>query len=98
MANGGSGQFPHRINSSITVYAPGATGNASPIATISGNLTDLNNPNGMALDLSGTIYVTSIGNASVVEFAPGSNGNMLPSRVISGIDTGLKNPFGIAIH
>jgi len=86
------------VGSSITVYAPGATDNTSPIATISGNLTGLRNPNGIALDPCGTIYVASIDNASVIEFASGSVGNVLPIRVISGVDTGLRNPFGIAIH
>ena len=86
------------VGSSITVYAPGATDNASPIATISGNLTGLINPNGIALDPCGTIYVTDVDTASVIEFASGSNGNVLPIRVISGVDTELRFAHGIAIH
>jgi sugar lactone lactonase YvrE len=100
VVNGGSGIFPPKKNvgSSITVYTPGAAGNASPIATISGNLTTLINPNGIALDSCGTIYVTDVDTASVVEFASGSNGNVLPIRVISGVDTELRFAHGIAIH
>src|SRR2546422_3897183 len=43
---------------SITVYAAGASGNATPTATIAGGNTGLNNRGGIGLDGAGNSYVT----------------------------------------
>jgi sugar lactone lactonase YvrE len=91
---------------SITEYASGAQGNASPIATIAGSNTGLTPPTGgqgplgIAVDAKGTIYVTDrfFGPAGgVLIFAPGSNGNVAPIATISGTNTLLSQPFGIAV-
>jgi hypothetical protein len=84
-------------NSSITEYAPGASGNASPIRTIQGANTDLDKPDDMALTPSGVLYVGNSYVSSVVEFAPNASGNATPVRVIGGPLTGLTgtNPGDI---
>src|SRR2546422_1223272 len=41
--------------SSVTAYAAGATGNATPTVTIAGSNTGLNHPSGLALDASGRV-------------------------------------------
>jgi hypothetical protein len=44
---------------SVTEYARGASGNATPAATISGNNTGLNNPFGLGFDSSRDLLVTN---------------------------------------
>ncbi len=80
---------------SITVYPAGSNGNTSPVATITGDNTDLGYPLSIALDSSGNIYAADSGN--VVVYSAGSNGNVSPSAIIVGADTGLNGPSGIAL-
>ena len=69
--------------STITAYSPGANGNVAPIATIGGTNTGLLDPQGLALDASGNIYV---GNStpSITVYTAGANGNVAPIRTIAG--------------
>lgn len=86
----------------IMVFAAGATGTPTPLRTVLGSQTGLNNPSGITLDSAGNIYVTtytaggSTAN-SIVEFAPNADGNVAPLRTISGALTGLNDPAGIAV-
>lgn len=48
---------------SLTVYAPGSSGDAAPIATISGPNTGLNSPSGISIDGNGNIYVLNFGSS-----------------------------------
>src|SRR5207245_6458234 len=87
--------------SSITVYAPGASGNASPSTTIAGSNTGLSWPWGIARDAVGNLYVvnswSSSGSTSITVYAPGASGNATPSATITGNNTGLSSPHGIAL-
>src|SRR5437016_2791917 len=78
---------------SITVYAAGASGNATPTATIGG----VGFPYGIAVDGAGNIYVTNLGNNSIIVYAAGASGNATPTATIAGDNTGLSAPFGIAL-
>lgn len=87
---------------SVTVYPAGANGNVAPITTISGSNTGLNFPEGITLDASLNVYVTTfvggpsgLGNVSV--YAAGANGNVAPIRTITGSNTRLHGPVGIAL-
>ena len=98
---------------SVTVYANGSSGNVAPMATISGSSTQLNVPNGIAIDSIGNIWVANDGSIvggvdSITVYPPGSNGNVAPAMqlsngniednaIISGVLTGLSQPAGIAI-
>ncbi len=84
-------------SNSITVYAAGASGNATPTATIAGGNTGLSVPNGIAVDGAGRIYVTNFGNSSITVYAAGASGNATPTATIAGGNTGLSAPFGIAL-
>jgi hypothetical protein len=91
---------------SIAVYAAGANGNATPIATIQGSNTGLNTPAGIALDAAGRLYVANPGNGgsvgpwagpgnTVTVYTPGATGNVAPTGMIAGRKTGLNNPTSI---
>jgi hypothetical protein len=86
---------------------PSGTLNEAPLATIIGSNTGLNNPEGIAVDVSGKIYVTNTsdksgnGNGtSITVYGPNPSGtlNEAPLATIAGSNTGLKIPFGIAVH
>ena len=79
----------------ISVFAAGASGNVSPIRTITGSMTKLVYPEGIALDSMGNIYVASDprSSTSILVFAAGANGNVEPIRTIKGSNTGMvKGP------
>ena len=95
---------PNTSASSITVYAAGATGNATPIATIAGSNTGLYFPEGIAVDGGGRfLYVTNVLNSltvsvnAIMVFAAGATGNAAPSDSIAGDKTGLSSPTAIAL-
>jgi hypothetical protein len=64
---------------SAKIYAAGSNGNVAPIATIAGPLTQLDKPNGIAVDSIGNIYVANDASAG----APVST----PSRFIRPVAT-----------
>jgi len=72
------------------------------MATISGPLTQLDLPSGIAVDSGGNIYVANDGSDGngvdmIAVYPPGSNGNVAPTFTISGSLTGLSQPVGIAL-
>jgi hypothetical protein len=99
------------FDGSITVYAPGAQGNAAPTRVISGQNTGLVDPVGMALDSAGYLYVANgyfvpdqMDNndftltGEVLVFAPGASGDVAPVRTISGSKTLFSKPaHGVAV-
>jgi hypothetical protein len=87
----------NQASTSVTEYAPGASGNATPVATIAGPNTGLDEAAGVAIDPSGNLFVTNVSGNSVTEYAPGAGGNAIPLATIEGSDTGLDGPFGIAV-
>jgi hypothetical protein len=66
-------------NGSITVYAPGATGDAGPTATIGGSNTQLSYPTALGFDHAGRLYVINSGTGSLTVYAPGATGNVAPT-------------------
>src|SRR3989475_776397 len=84
-------------STSITVYAAGASGNATPSATITGNNTGLSSPHGIALDAAGRLYVANGGSNTITVYAAGATGNAAPIATIAGANTGLSGPIGLAV-
>ncbi|HYL56998.1 MAG TPA: NHL repeat-containing protein [Gemmatimonadales bacterium] len=89
---------------SIAVFAAGANGNATPIATIEGSNTGLNTPAGIALDAAGRLYVANPGfggcgsispSNTITVYTPGATGNVAPTGRIAGSNTGLNFPTSI---
>jgi sugar lactone lactonase YvrE len=81
----------------ITVYAAGATGNATPIQTISGANTGLDEPNGLALDSNNNIYVANEDSSTVTVYAATATGNVAPTTTIGGAATGIEYPHAVAL-
>ncbi len=73
------------------------TGTSRPFRTISGSATNLDDPEGIALDSDLNTYVVNAHNNSVTVFAAGANGDATPIQTISGSETGLNDPGGIAL-
>lgn len=88
------------VPGSITEYAPGASGNAAPVAAIVGLTTGVASPRGLAL-ANGNIYVTNIGapapEPSITVYPQGANGNVAPQNMITGPNTMLFGGTGIAV-
>jgi hypothetical protein len=94
----------------IDVYAPGASGNATPLRTITGSATKLagsstsngNAYNNLAIDPLGTLYVRSVdgsaSNLSVInQFSSTASGNVAPTTsVTTTLDS--TNNLDIAVY
>ena len=89
--------LPHAIRE----FAPGASGNVGPAATISGPATGLSGANGLAVSSTRVVYTTDTvapGQGSILEYSPaGGGGNQAPLTTISGPATGLTSPEGITL-
>ncbi len=82
----------------IHVYAPNATGSPAPIRVIAGANTGLNNPKGIAVDVSNKIYVANAGANSITVYGAVAVGNVAPLRRIAGAATTIQSPVGIAVN
>jgi len=74
-------------NDSIYVFGPTANGAATPIRTIFGSLTQLQNPTQFALDAAGDLYAV-MANSDIlppilVMYPAGSSGNVAPTLITS---------------
>lgn len=107
----GSGS-PGSGGAEILVYAPGASGNATPTRTITGVATGLqalstNSIQGMTSDGAGNIYLLTaveVGSGpsnlvfqGISVFAATANGNVAPTKVIAGAAAPFFNPTQIAV-
>ena len=92
------GNFGNGVSGrTVTDYAHGATGNVAPGTTIGGTTTGLVQPEGIALDGSGNVFVSDRNTQAVFEFASGANGDVAPITAISGVNTRLSGPEGVAL-
>jgi 6-phosphogluconolactonase (cycloisomerase 2 family) len=84
--------------SSITFHAADASGDVPPLRTIEGDLTGLNWPMGIDVDLMhDEIAVANYGDSSVRVFRRGDRGNAQAIRVVRGALTQIIGPVSVAI-
>jgi hypothetical protein len=92
--------FVGNDNGTVNIYA-GAHRNLERVRTLGGPNTRMVHPSSMAVDQSGAIYLTDLGNApgqqQVIIMAAAQSGNVEPNRTIGGPHTGLTSPTGIAV-
>lgn len=81
----------------VSIYAANAHGNATPLRKITGALTGLNSPAGLAIRKS-NIFVANAGNASITVYPLTGTGDITPLRTITGSNTKLSDPQALAIH
>lgn len=83
----------------IQEFAAGSTSTSSPIVTISGSNTALQEPNGISVDGAGYVYVSDYEAKAVYVFAPGANGNVAPVQTIpAGSTSGIAGPIGVVAY
>ena len=86
------------LPSSITVYSLTASGDTSPLRTITGPGTQLNWPSGVAVDPErGELFVANDAGDSILVFRTTASGNAAPLRVLQGPKTLIRNPTGIQL-
>jgi Putative Ig domain len=83
-------------HSSVIAFKPGETGDSAPFIDISGPDTGLDQPQGIAFDSVGNLYVANYG-GTITEYAPDANGDAAPIRTIGGAHTGLLSPTALAL-
>lgn len=85
---------------SVTVYAPGASGNAPPVRTLAGCNTGIGypwGPRGVALDPDGNVYVTAhVPAFGITAYMTTTSGTPVLTHTITGCNTELNGPLGIA--
>ncbi len=86
-------------DSSVMIYPAGST---TPSSAIQGPATGLDDPQAIATDSNGNIYVANedtkgIQNNTITVYSVGSTGNVAPIQTIGGSNTGLSSPSGIAV-
>jgi hypothetical protein len=85
---------------SVTVYSPGASGNATPVQNITGSNTLFGNVDDLAVDSTGAIYTTDAsasGGAAMLEWNAGATGNVAPNAVLQGANTTFSEPEGVFV-
>ena len=83
---------------SVTVYAPGAQGDATPLQDIAGSNTLFQEPDDLSVDSTGDVYVTdasATGGAAVFEWAAGATGNVAPNAVLT--SASFNAPEGVFV-
>jgi len=84
------------LGDSVTTYSRTVRGFRTPLRILSGSLTDLSAPAGLAVDtVNNEILVANIRSITVYSLA--ASGNDAPLRTISGAATGLAQPIGLAV-
>jgi sugar lactone lactonase YvrE len=76
----------NNTSSSLSSFAPGATGNVAPTSTVSGATSTLSTPFKMAMDHAGNVWVANHGNNTVLEFTQAElaiGGSPNPAVVLS---------------
>ena len=84
--------------SAITFHAADANGDVPPLRTIEGDLTGLNWPMGIDVDLThDEIAVANYGDSSIRMFRRTDKGSVQPVRVLRGALTQIVGPVSVAI-
>jgi hypothetical protein len=81
---------------SITVYRPGAKGNARPEAVVTAGV---NGPSALTFDAAGNLWVANLTSSTVVEYSTAELANVSPAPTVTiseGAQSNLTGPYGVA--
>lgn len=82
----------------ILIFNKSDSDDVAPQRTISGNLTELDEPTSVAYDSSsGELFVANTAADNILVFKWDDDGNVAPTRVIEGASTGLDKPMSVAV-
>jgi len=84
----------HGSTQSVTVYERTATGNVTPLRTISSSKTGLSSPSGITVDTTNNEILVTNNNGGLTVYRRTDSGNISPVRTLTG---GLRAPSGIAV-
>src|ERR1700720_1607009 len=82
----------------VLVFPQNTNGGPLPTSDISGNVTGLSSPQGIAVDNAGNMWVTNTTTSSITEYSAGSTGNVAPINTVQGNATSLSSPVGIVFN
>jgi hypothetical protein len=80
----------------IYTFAAGATGNPTPVTSITGSATTVNEPESLTLDALNNIYYVDFegGTLTMMKFPAGTTGNVAPATSVT--STGYTGPDWVA--
>jgi sugar lactone lactonase YvrE len=88
-------------SNAILLLGGNTPGNVAPKQTLTGNLTQLDNPSGLAFSASGLLYVankSTFGNGAITVYPGFTGGNIAPLFFIRGNVTQLSDPSMIVLN
>ncbi len=81
----------------VLLFRQQANGDVAPSSKIAGSKTTLTDPDSLALDAAGNVYVANDSGTEVAVFAAGKHGNVMPSWTIGGSRSQLGPTEGLFI-
>ena len=85
---------PSMDSGTVSVFAAGAEGNATPVRVLANGISS---PNGVAVGADGSTYTANYGNDTIAVHDPQAGPNTAPVRVLQGAGTGLDQPTDAAL-
>ncbi|MGH1564752.1 hypothetical protein [Mumia sp. DW29H23] len=82
---------------SVVAFAPGASGNATPVRQIKGPSTQIQFASDVAVDSVGRVYVADETSKTIKVFGANANGDVAPLKSLGGPAAALNLPAGVAI-
>lgn len=89
---------PNGVQDEVLVFPQNTNGGPTPSIFITGNVTGLSSPQGIAVDNAGNMWVTNTTTSSITEYSAGSTGNVAPINTVQGNATSLSSPVGIVFN
>jgi hypothetical protein len=89
--------IPNNHEIAIDVFSRDASGNATPIRSITGINTGLQFPIGVGVDGTGKVYVADALANQILVYAARANGDVAPVQVIGGSQTGLTSMCNLSL-
>jgi hypothetical protein len=84
--------------STIEIFAPGATGSPAPIGSIAISETGYDSVGNSVVDSNGTLYVINQASILIYTNAANAKGTVYPTTTLTGTDTMLTSPVALTVN